>query len=94
MVLITVSMSAAEIMVTEVIEKLKEVGLTVGAQKTHWTRLSEDDRQKHCCGRTGCAVEEVLEFVGSKVCLDGNARYATGHRIAQANKCLAKWRPF
>ena len=24
-------------MVTEVIAKLKEVGLTVGAQKTHWT---------------------------------------------------------
>ena len=35
--LIGVSVSAAEVMVTEVIEKLKEVGLTVGAQKTHWT---------------------------------------------------------
>ena len=35
--LIAVSVSAAETMVSEVIEKLKEVGLTVGAQKTHWT---------------------------------------------------------
>ena len=43
----------------------------------------------------GLAVlwEEVLEFVGSKVCLDGNARHAIAHRSAQANKCLAKWRP-
>ena len=43
----------------------------------------------------GLAVfwEEVLEFVGSKVCLDGNARYAIAHRTAQANKCLTKWRP-
>ena len=43
----------------------------------------------------GLAVlrEEVLEFVGSKVCLDGNARHAIAHRSAQANKCVAKWRP-
>ena len=42
----------------------------------------------------GLAVvwEEVLEFVGSKVCLDGNARHAIAHRTAQANKCRAKWK--
>ena len=42
----------------------------------------------------GLAVlrEEVLEFVGSKVCLDGNERHAIAHRSAQANKCMAKWR--
>ena len=35
----------------------------------------------------GSAVvwEEVLEFVGSMVCLDGNARHAVAHRTAQAN---------
>ena len=43
----------------------------------------------------GLAVlwEEVLEFVGSKVWLDGNARHAIAHRSAQANKCMTKWRP-
>ena len=51
------------------------------------------------CGRRGgvdglaMLWEEVLEFVGSKVCLDGNARHAIAHRSAQANKCHAKWRP-
>ena len=35
---------------------------------------------------------EVLAFVGSKVCLDGNARHAIAHRTIQANKCLAKRR--
>ena len=42
----------------------------------------------------GLAVlwEELLEFVGSKACLDGNARHAIAHRTAHANKCLAKWR--
>ena len=37
--------------------------------------------------------EEVLEFVESKVCLDGSARYAIAHGFAQANKFLAKWKP-
>ena len=43
----------------------------------------------------GLAVlwEDVLEFVGSKVCLDGNARYVIAHRSAEANTCLATWRP-
>ena len=27
------------------------------------------------------------------MCLDGNARHAIAHRSAQANKCMAKWRP-
>ena len=45
-VLIAVSVSAAETMVSEVIEKLKEVGLTVGAQKTHWTSFPKNDGQK------------------------------------------------
>ena len=62
--------------VSEVIEKLKEVGLTVGAQKTHWTSFSK----------------MMDEFVGSMVCLDGNATHAIAHRTAQANKCRAKWK--
>ena len=42
----------------------------------------------------GSAVvwEEVLEFVGSMLCLDGNARHAIAHRTAEANKCRAKWK--
>ena len=36
-VLIAVTVSAADTMVSEVIEKLKEVGLTAGGQKAHWT---------------------------------------------------------
>ena len=36
-VLVAVSKSAAEIMVTEVIANFQKVGLSVGAQKTHWT---------------------------------------------------------
>ena len=43
----------------------------------------------------GLAVlcDEVLEFLGSKVCFDGNAKFAIGHRSPQANQCLTTWRP-
>ena len=91
-VLVAVSMSAAEIMVTEVIAKLKEVGLSVGAQKTHWTSYPKMmDKSTMVDGLA--VLWEVLEFVGSKVCLDGNARHAIAHRSAQANKCMMNWRP-
>ena len=91
-VLIAVSVSAAETMVSEVIEKLKEVGLTVGAQKTHWTSFPKMMDKNITVEGSAVVWEEVLEFVGSMVCLDGNARHAIAHRTAQANKCRAKWK--
>ena len=92
-VLVAVSMSAAETRVTEVFAKLKEVGVSVGAQKTHWTSyLKMMDRSITVDG-SAVVWEEVLEFVGSKVWLDGNAKHAIAHRSAPANKCMAKWRP-
>ena len=92
-VCVAASVAAAEVMVAEVIAKLKEVGLTVGSEKTHWTSHPKMvDRSIVVDGRT-VLWEEVLEFEGSNLCWDGNARYAVAHRSASANKCLAKWRP-
>ena len=91
-VLIAVSTSAAETMVSEVIGNLKKVGLTVGAQKTHWTSFPKMIDKHITVGGSAVVWEEVLEFVGSMVCLDGNARHAIAHRTAQANKCRAKWK--
>ena len=87
-----VLVAAAEVMVAEVIAKLKEVGLSVGAQKTHWTSHPKMIDRSTVVDGLAVLLEEVLEFVGSKVCLDGTARHAIAHRSAQANKCLAKWR--
>ena len=92
MMLISVSVSAAETMVSEVIEKLKDVGLTVGAQKTHWTSFPKMVDKNITVDGSAVVWEEVLEFVGSMVCLDGNARHAIAHRTAQVNKCRAKWK--
>ena len=56
-VLVAVSMSAVEVMVTEVIAKLKEVGLTVGAHQdnTGWLHLAQNCgswRQFAKCGKS------------------------------------------
>ena len=91
--LIAKSVSAAETMVSEVIETMNEVGLTVGAQKTHWTSVPKMIDKNVMVDGSAVVWEEVLElFVGSMVCLDGNARHAIAHRTAQANKCRAKWK--
>ena len=72
-VVVAVSMSAVEIMVTEVIAKLKEVGPSVDPQKTHWTSYPKMLDKSIMVDGLAVLWEEVLEFVGSKVCLDGNA---------------------
>ena len=61
-VLAAASVAAAEVMVAEVIAKLKEVGLTVGAEKTLWTSHPKImDKHWVCygkgvgiCGIEGC----------------------------------------
>ena len=60
-VLIAVSVSAAETMVSEVIEKLKEVGLRT---ENTLDEFSEDDGQKNHGGRIGCGVGGSLGVCG------------------------------
>ena len=62
-VLIAVSVSAAETMVSEVIEKLKEVRLTVGAQKTRWTSFPKMMDKNIMVDGSAVVWEEVLECV-------------------------------
>ena len=66
---VAASVAAAEVMVTEVIAKLKEVGLTVGAQKTRWTSYPKMVDKSIMVDGLAVLWEEVLEFVGSKVCV-------------------------
>ena len=65
-VLVAASVAAAEVMVAEVMAKLKEVGLTVGAEKTHLT--SHPKMMETSIEVDGLAVlwEEVLNFRGRR----------------------------
>ena len=67
--LVAVSMSAAEIMVTEVIAKLKEVGLSVGAQKTHWTSCPKIMDKRIMVDGSGCVVGGSSGVCGNKWCV-------------------------
>ena len=77
--MLVASSVAAAVMVVEVIAKLKDVGLTFGAQKTHWTSHSKMVDKSIMMDGLDVLREKVLEFVGPKVCLDGNARHAVAH---------------
>ena len=65
-VLVAVSMSAAEVMVKKVIAKLKEVGLTVGAQETHWTSYLEVVDKSIMVDGLAVVWEEVFGVCGIK----------------------------
>ena len=60
--------ASVAVMVAEVIAKLHEVGQSVGAQKTHWTSHPKMIDRSIVVDRPAVLWEEVLEFVGSKVC--------------------------
>ena len=63
-VLVVASVAVADVMVAEVIAELLEVGLTVGAEKTHWTSQPKDDGHEHwsVVGRGAgiCGIEVVF----------------------------------
>ena len=91
-VLVAASVAAAEVMVAEVIAKIERCRSECWCTETHWTSHPKIMNKSIMVDGLAVLWEEVLEFVGSKVCLEGNARHAIVHRTAQANKCLAKWR--
>ena len=78
--------AVSEVMVPEVTAKLKEVGLTLGAEKTHWT--FHPKMMDTSIGVHGLAVlcEEVLEFVGSKVCLGGSGKICDCSQICASEQ--------
>ena len=80
-VLVSASLAAAEVVVAEVTAKLKDVGLNVGAQKTHWTSHPKMVDKSIMVDGLAVLWEEVLEFVGSKVCLDGNCQWPLLHSV-------------
>ena len=87
-VMVVASVTSAEVMVAEVIAKLKEVGSTVGAEKTHWT--SHPKMMDTSIGVDGLAVlwEKVLEFVGSKTEMQVTSfEFFMGPKSAALERC-------
>ena len=88
-----VSVSAAETMVSDVIEKLKEVGLTVGAQKTHWTSFPKMMDKNIMVDGSAVVWEEVLEFCGIDGVFGREMQDMRSHtEQLKPTNCRAKWK--
>ena len=81
-----------EAMISDVVEGLREIGLGVGADKSHWTSTARLNGEKLTVDGGTVEWEETLTFVGSVLDLTGNAGPAMQYRMAQANKAYAKWK--
>jgi hypothetical protein len=81
-----------EQMVADVVEKLKEIGLGIGAEKSHWSSTPAQDGTLLNIEGTQISWESSLTFVGTVIDLSGNAGPAILYRMAQADKAYAKWK--
>jgi hypothetical protein len=91
-VLAAASKEDLEGMISDIIKALSEIGLGVGAEKTHWTCTPQLPGTALLVAGKEIAWEGALTFVGSVVDLTGNAGPAILYRMAQANKAYAKWK--
>jgi hypothetical protein len=94
--IVLVAHSAAHIqeMAEDIARELRAVGLGIGAPKTHWT--STPALEGECIMVEGAAVawEPAITFVGTVIDLSGTCGAAMAYRMAQADKCFAKWRGY
>jgi hypothetical protein len=81
-----------EAMISDVVEGLKEIGLGVGADKSHWTSTPPLEGEIFSVDAGAIEWEETLTFVGTVLDLTGSAGPAMQYRMAQANKAYAKWK--
>jgi hypothetical protein len=79
-------------MAADIVQELQAVGLGIGAAKTHWTSTPPlEDAYLEIEG-SRVRWEPSITFVGTVVDLSGTSAPAISHRMAQADKCFAKWR--
>jgi hypothetical protein len=91
-VLVAHSPEHLQFMVADIVHELQAIGLGIGAAKTHWTSTPPlEDTHLDIVG-SQVKWETSITFVGTIVDLSGTSAPAISHRMAQADKCFAKWR--
>ena len=91
--LVSHSKADLEKMCEELAMAFLQVGLEIGADKTHWTSYPAAPDEKLRVGGYDNSWEATLTFVGALIDLSGNDAQAVDHRIAQAEKVYGRWRP-
>jgi hypothetical protein len=80
------------LMAADIVDKLKEIGLGIGAEKTHWSSTPAQEGTTLTIEGVQICWESNLTFVGTVIDLSGNSGPAILYRMAQADKSFAKWR--
>ena len=71
-----------EAMINDVVAKLKEIGLGVGAEKSHWTSTPPPELEQLNVDECEVTWEDSLTFVGTVLGLTGSAGPAVLYRMA------------
>jgi hypothetical protein len=93
MILLADTTEHLEIMINDLVAAFREIGLGVGADKTHWTSTPTQEHKN--INVEGCEVEweSTITFVGTVLDLTGSSAAAIHHRLNSANKVFHKWKP-
>jgi hypothetical protein len=91
-VLVAHSPAHLQLMAADIAQELRAIGLGIGAAKTHWTSTPALVGAQLVVEGTSVEWEPAITFVGTVVDLRGTCGPAFAYRMAQADKCFAKWR--
>ena len=92
-ILLASSKARLERMVADTMVAFSQVGLEVGAEKTHWSSIPRMPSAALRVGTERVAWTSHLTFVGGVVSFDNNSAEAIQYRMTQAEKVYHKWKP-
>ena len=82
-----------EIMINDLVAAFREIGLGIGADKTHWTSTPAQEHMNIKVEDCDVEWESTITFVGTVLDLTGSSAAAIQHRVNQGNKVYNKWKP-
>ena len=92
-ILIAADKEHLELMIQDLVKAFGDIGLTFGAQKTHWTSMPAMENTKLKVENCEVEWESTIVFVGTVLDLTGSSAATIQYRINQGNKVYYKWRP-
>ena len=93
MILLADSPAPLELMINDLVSAFRDLGLGVGADKTHWTSTPAQEHMKIKVEDCEVKWESTITFVGTVLDLTGSSGAAIQHRLNQGNKVYHKWKP-
>lgn len=93
LVLLAGSVAQLEVMVKDIVQAFREIGLGIGADKTHWSSTPQLEGTTLSVEGHDVLWENTITFAGTVLDLTGSSDAAIHYRMIQGMKALAKWKP-